>query len=150
MRTPAFLRAAASAAGPLLLAATLGSGLLAQTQEPAGDLGLPAGATALEGLPQIRIDTTRDAVTRRELDAAESTAERLRIRVADGRLYWASRGDGALTAKTSDGYMYLSSGDPGRYVRIRRVNDRLTYVEHVDTEVGSVTFWGELRVELGR
>ena len=46
--------------------------------------------------------------------------------------------------------MYLSSTEPGRYVRIRRLNDRLAYVEHLDTTLGTVTYWGELRVVVGQ
>jgi hypothetical protein len=35
-------------------------------------------------------------------------------------------------------------------VRIRQLRDKLTYVEHVDTDTGSVTYWGELRIVLGK
>jgi hypothetical protein len=48
----------------------------------------------------------------------------------------------------SEEFTYLSS-DPGQYVRIARVNDRITYVEHVDTALGSITWWGELKIVLG-
>ena len=52
---------------------------------------------------------------------------------------------------TSSGeFTYLSSNEPSRYVRVRRLNDRLTYIEHVDTALGSVTYWGELRIVIGK
>jgi hypothetical protein len=44
----------------------------------------------------------------------------------------------------------LTSAEPGRYVRFKRINDRIAYVEHVDTAFGSVTYWGELRIVLDR
>jgi hypothetical protein len=33
-------------------------------------------------------------------------------------------------------------------VRLRRINEKLTYVEHLDMGSRSVTYWGELRVVL--
>lgn len=108
----------------------------------------PPNATALEGDPTLRVETTPEATVRRELDPAEAAANRLRIRIKDGSFYWSSRDDRRLTLTPSGDFTYLSSTDPGRYVRIRRLNDRLTYVEHVDTARGIVTYWGELRVIL--
>jgi hypothetical protein len=139
---------------PATLAATLGLLLLAAgppvRAQDKGGLDLPAGTTALEGLPAVRIDTSRDRATRHELDSREAAGSRLTIRVADGRFYWSGRGDRPLAATDSGGFTYLSSSEPGRYVRIRQLNDRLTYVEHVDTDAGSVTYWGELRIVVGR
>ena len=140
-------------ARPLMLLATLvvvTCSVLAQTPERRNDAVFPENATALEGLPQVRIDTTRDDVSRRELDAAESAKSRLTIKVVDGRLYWADRPGSPLTVATSGGFTYLSSAEPGRYVRLQRVNDRLTYAEHVDFGNRSVTYWGELRIVLGK
>lgn len=110
----------------------------------------PPDATALEGTPTLRVDTTRDSTTRRQLDAAEAAGSRLRIQIRDGALIWTSRGDRRLTASAAGAFTYLSSNEPGRYVRIQPLNDRLTYIEHVDTELGSVTYWGELRIIIGR
>jgi hypothetical protein len=31
-----------------------------------------------------------------------------------------------------------------------RLNDRVSYVEHVDLASGSVTWWGELRIVIGK
>jgi hypothetical protein len=111
---------------------------------------VPPDATALEGIPQVRVDTTSDAATRRQLGSADAEANRLRIQVKDGAFYWSSRDNSRLALTTAGEFTYLSSTIPGRYVRIRRVNDRLTYVEHVDTAFGSVTYWGELKVVLGK
>ena len=149
MRASELLRRASCGIGPVALLATLGSGIQAQ-DSPKGSIGLPQEATALEGLPRIRVDTTPDSATRRELDPAEAARSRLAIRIADGRFYWSSRDDRPLARSTAGEFVYLSTTEPGKYVRIRRVNDRLTYVEHVDTEFGSVTYWGELRVVLGK
>jgi len=52
---------------------------------------------------------------------------------------------------TSSGeFTYLSSGESCGYVRIRRLDDRLTYMEHVYTDLGSVRYWGELRIVSGK
>lgn len=110
----------------------------------------PPNATALEGLPTLRVESTPEATTRRQLDSAEAAASRLSIQIKDGSFYWSSRDDRRLTLTASGEFTYLSSTDPGRYVRIRRLNDRLTYVEHLDTALGSVTYWGELRIVVGR
>jgi hypothetical protein len=108
---------------------------------------IPENATALEGQPTVRVDATKEGATRRELDKAEAARQSLKVSVAKGRYYWTSRDNRPLTLTTSGEFIYLST-DPGRYVRIRKINDRFSYVEHVDTEFGSVTFWGELRVVL--
>lgn len=110
----------------------------------------PPNATALEGLPTVRVETTPEATTRRQLDSAEAAASRLSVQIKDGSFYWSSRDDRRLTLTASGEFTYLSSTEPGRYVRIRRLNDRLTYVEHLDTTFGTVTYWGELRVVVGR
>ena len=83
----------------------------------------------------------------REIRRAEGS--RLQIRVKDGRLFWGGSNE-PLAVHESGAYTYLSSAtEPGRYVRLSRLNDRLTYVEHVDKSDRSVTFWGELRIVLG-
>ena len=128
--------------GAFAVAACLGTASAAAGQ-------IPGNATSLEGLPTVRIDTTQDGATRRELGGAEAAANRLRIRIVDGRYYQAGR-DRPLTVSTAGEFTYLLSDEPGRYVRFRRLNDRLTYVEHVDMAAGSVTFWGELRIGLGK
>jgi hypothetical protein len=69
--------------------------------------------------------------------------------VDHGRYVWASRENAPLILSSSGEFTYLSSSKPGNYVRFRQVNNRITYVEHLDTAHGSVTYWGELRVVLG-
>jgi hypothetical protein len=127
----------------LLLACSAG----AQDARP---IAFPPNATALEGLPTVRVETSPEATTRRQLDSEEAAASRLSIEIKDGSFYWSSRDDRRLTLTASGEFTYLSSTEPGRYVRIRRLNDRLTYVEHLDTTLGTVTYWGELRVVVGR
>jgi len=118
-------------------------------QEPSATeiLGIPRDATVLEGLPDVRVDVTDETVTRRQLDADESENVRLRMRVRDGRLF---SDEGPLSVSESGGFTYLTSTRPGRYVRLRRLNDRLLYAEHIDMGERSVTYWGELRVVIGR
>jgi hypothetical protein len=111
---------------------------------------IPGNATSLEGVPTVRIEATQDTVTRRELGGVEAAKSLLKIQIVDGRYYWASHGNRPLTVSTAGEFTYLMSAEPGRYVRFRRVNDRLTYAEHVDMASGSVTYWGELRVVLGK
>jgi hypothetical protein len=132
--------------GTMLLAGVVMMGTL---RAQAAQSVVPPNATALEGTPDVRIETTSDAATRRQLDSTDAAANRLRIQVRDGAFYWSSRDNSRLALTTAGDFTYLSSATPGRYVRIRRVNDRLTYVEHLDTTFGSVTYWGELRVVIG-
>lgn len=113
------------------------------------DVGVPKNAIALEGTPRVRIDIDEDHVTRRQLTEAEEGQNSLAITVDHGRYVWSSRENAPLTLSSSGAFTYLSSSEPGKYVRLRRVNDRITYVEHLDTVHGSVTYWGELRVVLG-
>lgn len=119
----------------------------AQTTEPPA---IPPNASALEGLPAVRLDATKEGATRRTLNRAEASMQTLKIRIVNGQYYWASRENQPLTLSSSGDFTYLSSTEPGQYVRFRRINDRIAYVEHVDSAFGSVTYWGELRIVLGR
>jgi hypothetical protein len=135
--------------GGLLLVVTLCAPAGAQDAQT-GAARFPPDATALEGLPTVRVETTPEGTTRRQLDASEAARHRLSIRIADGRFYWSNRDNRRLALTSSGDFTYLSSSEPGMHVRIRRLNDRLTYIEHVDTELGSVTYWGELRIVIGK
>jgi len=119
-----------------------------RAQELPTAVEIPANATALEGLPQVRMETTRDGSLRRELDGAEAARSRLSIAIVDGRFYRAGREGPPLTLTTKGEFTYLSSTEPGTYVQIRRLNERLLYVEHLDMPFLSVTYWGELRIVL--
>jgi hypothetical protein len=119
-----------------------------RAQELPTAVEIPPNATALEGLPHVRVETTRDGSRRRELDAAEAAKSSLSIAIVDGRFYRAGREGPPLTLTTKREFTYLSSTEPGTYVKIRRLNDRLLYVEHLDMPFLSVTYWGELRVVL--
>lgn len=125
-----------------------GSGSTQSPQSP--DPLIPANATALVGTPRVRVDATQDEVRRRELTADEAAKSRFTIAIVDGRYYWGSPTGVPLTVGSAGGYTYLSSREPGRYVKFRRLNETLTYVEHIDMAPGTVTYWGELRIVLGK
>lgn len=125
------------------------SGVASRAQAPADGIGLPPNAMSLEGVPTVRLEATRDAATRRRLDSREALGERLVIQIDDGRLIWSSRGGRPLTVTSAGTYTYLLSAQPGQYIRLQRLNDRLTYVEHLDFDARSVTYWGELKIVLG-
>lgn len=127
-----------------------GSVLAHQADKTDGGIRVPENAIGLEGTPAVRIEATQERVSRQELDAAETAKQRLRINIEKGRYVWASRGNLPLTLSASGEFTYLASSEPGKYVRFQRVNDRITYVEHVDMALGSVTYWGELRIVLGK
>ena len=133
------------ACGVLVCLGLLADAARAQNQGPPS---IPGNATALEGTPTVRVEVSQDGATRRTLSRTEAAAETLSIRVKDGRMFWASRGDRPLTLTSAGDMTYLSSAEPGRYVRLRRINDKITYVEHLDMGSRSVTYWGELRVVL--
>jgi hypothetical protein len=100
-------------------------------------------------MPRVQVETTDTTTNRHVLAAAEASARRLTIRVQAGQ-FFADASAQPLTLTRAGEFVYLSSTEPGKYIRVRRVNDRLTYVEHVDQGTRSVTYWGELRVVLGR
>ena len=91
---------------------------------------IPVNATALEGLPQVRIETTQDGATRRELTGPEAAQSRLVIKIVDGDFYWTGREGRPLSVTTSGDFTYLSSREPGRYVRFRQLNDLTSKIEH--------------------
>ena len=129
-----------------------GSSLLAQETAQPKKVEIPATATTLEGVPTVRVDSREGDATRRVLDATEAAWDALTISIVDGQFYWTSRGNRPLRLSSSDEFTYLSS-EPGHYVRFTRLNDKISYVEHVertDLEFGSVTWWGELRIVLGK
>jgi hypothetical protein len=118
-----------------------------QAQTSAAKPVIPETASTLEGVPTVRLDTTTEGARRRQLTGEEAAKSGLKIKVVDGKYYWESRDNRPLTVTSSGAYTYLST-EPGQYVRLRKVDDRIEYVEHVDKAWESVTFWGELRVVL--
>jgi len=110
---------------------------------------IPAGATSLEGIPTVRIDSAEGATTRHVLNAAEAAKARLTVKVVDGQFYWTTRDSRLLRLNSSGDFTYLSS-EPGQYIRLTRLNDKISYVEHVDLMSGSVTWFGELRIVVGK
>lgn len=132
-----------------LMVACLGVISYGQEATQTQQVEIPANATALEGVPAVRLDATETDATRRVLGAAEAVKDRLTVSVVDGKLYWKNRGNRALRLDTSGAFTYLSS-EPGTYIRLTRVNDTIEYVEHVDLGDHSVTWWGELRIVIGK
>ena len=110
---------------------------------------IPASATSLEGVPSVRIESAEKGTTRRVLNTAEAARDRLMISVVDGRFYWTSRGNRPLQLSSTGEFTYLSS-EPGKYVRLTRLNDKITYVEHIEMATENVTWWGELRIVAGK
>ena len=86
---------------------------------------------------------------RRMLDAMEREQSRLTVQKVNGAYIWTSRDNKMLTLFNEGPFTYLSAA-PGQYIRFTQVNDRITYVEHIDSPIGSVTWFGELRVVLGK
>jgi len=118
-----------------------------EAQPTLQSLEIPKDAT-LEGLPTVRVDSTEKATTRQVLDVAEAAKNPLKLRVRDGRFYWASGDNSLLQLNSSGPYTYLSS-KPGNYIRLTQLNGKISYVEHVDMKEignGSVTWWGELQI----
>jgi len=109
---------------------------------------IPSTARGLEGIPAVRIDSSAEQTTRRVLSKAEADEHRVKVDLVNGRYYLAGE-IRPLQLTSSGGFTYLSS-EPGRYIRFRKLNDKISYVEHVDMPSGNVTYWGELRIVLGR
>lgn len=136
------MRARMSAA---VVAAGVWVGVVA-AQSPADALRLPAGAT-LEGSPSVRVESSEQGTTRTVLPAGDRTAHPLTLRLRDGLFYTSA--NVPLQSWDAGGFTYLTP-KPGSYIRLRRVNDRISYVEHLDEGARSVTYWGELRILLGK
>jgi hypothetical protein len=144
MRFPQQLVAAIGLAGCL----ALGSAGAAQQAQTAGEKPvIPPNASTLEGVPAVRLDAKKDGALRRALDSDEAAKQALKIRVVDGKYFWATREDVPLTLTTAGEFTYLTA-EPGQYIRLRKVNNKIEYVEHVDKEWESVTWWGEMRIVL--
>ena len=124
------------------------SGLPDQEATQPQKIEIPANAT-LEGIPAVRIDSFEGGTARRVLGPVQAASEHLTISVVNGQFYWTSRGNRPLQLNRADEFTYLSS-EPGRYVRFTRLGDTISYVEHVDMGLGSVTWWGELRIVAGK
>ena len=113
---------------------------------------IPATATTLEGIPTVRVDSAEGGTTRQVLSPSEAAKSRLTVGLVAGRYYWTSRGNRPLEMSSSGEFTYLSS-EPGQYIRFTRLNDKISYVEHVenrDLGSGSVTWWGEMKIVSGK
>ena len=110
---------------------------------------IPATAAVLEGIPTVRVDAAEDGATRHLLSASEADESRLTVGLVDDEYYWTSRENRPLQKFAVGAFTYLSS-EPGHYIRFTRINDRIAYEEHVDSASGSTTWWGELRIVVGK
>lgn len=106
-------------------------GVAAQEPSQLRRVDIPTTGVALKSIPVVRIDSAEGTTTRRVRGAADSARDRL----------WAKTVD-------SGAFTYLSA-EPGKYVRVTPLGDRIAYVEHVDLALGSVTWLGELRIVAG-
>ncbi|MDO8794617.1 MAG: hypothetical protein Q7J25_08365 [Vicinamibacterales bacterium] len=148
-RIPVMLR-------PIGLAVSLAAGLaavpavsLAQDARKPTKIEIPASAIALEGIPKVRVEEGDSLATLRLLPPEEAEKERLVVRMRNGEFFWETRDNQPLRLNLSGEFTYLST-DPGHYIRLSRVGDTLTYVEHVEMDSRSVTWRGELRIVLGK
>lgn len=112
-------------------------------------LEIPKTATTLEGIPSVRVDFSSDDTTRRVLGKDEASKNKLNIKVKNGQFFWASHEGEPLSLNKTGEYTFLSS-TPGNYITLRRVNDRITYVEHLDNKGKYITYFGELRIVVGK
>ena len=135
-------------AAVLGVAVLLAPPILGQSEAPPAAVRIPPNAIALEGIPTVRVDSAQTGTTRHVLNAAESVKSRLLVKIIDGQYYWTSRGNRHLRLDAFGPFTYLSS-EPGSYVKLTRIHDKVAYVEHVDMPVGSVTWWGELQIIVG-
>ena len=133
----------------IVAALTLLTPTYAQEEGLPQGIDIPKTAT-LEGIPSIRIDSDGRTTTSRVLDPTEAAKNPLKIRVRDGKFYWESRDDRPLKSSESGAFIDLSA-EPRNYIRLTRYDDKVWYVEHVDLEnFGSVTWWGEVKIFVGR
>lgn len=121
------------------------AGAAQQAQTSGEKTVIPENASALEGVPAVRLDAKKDGAKLRQLGGDEAAKQSLRIKIVNGEYFWESRENRPLTLTSSGEFTYLSA-EPGQYVRLRKLNDRIEYVEHVDKAWESVTYWGELRI----
>lgn len=134
----------------LIVFLAVGTATAAGQAQSKSESVIPENARALEGRPAVRIDASKEGASRRTLSSAEASKQGLKIQILNGQYYWTSRDNRPLALSSSGDFTYLTSAEPGQYVRFRRINDRIDYVEHVDMGTGSVTYWGELRIVLDR
>ena len=102
---------------------------------------------AMEGVPNSRVDASREGTERRLLTPEEARKSRLVItRVAD-KFYWASRENRELEALHSGASTYFYPREsPGNYIKMTRVGAKIYYLEHVSLWLSTITYWGELQI----
>ena len=98
-------------------------------------LGLMPVLSAAQNVP-VKIEIPADAIRLEGIP---------RVRIEEEE----TRDNQPLRLNLSGDFTYLST-DPGHYIRLSRVGDKLTYVEHVEMDARSVTWRGELTIVLGK
>ncbi len=137
--------------GATLAAIAIGAGWLpvAAAQGTPGTFEVPKTATTLEGIPSVRVDLSAEASQRRVLGKDEAAKNKLNIKVKNGQFFWASQGGEPLALNRKGEFTFLSA-TPGNYITVRKVKDRITYVEHLENKGQYITYFGELRVVVGK
>lgn len=97
------------------------------------------------GTPLVRIESDAKETKRTELSEAAGSQGQCRI-VKRGRKYlWASRGNRELIRSDAGDYVYYVSPEGSGYVKVFTGNtsDGYDYMEHLTTELKTVTYWGK-------
>src|SRR5262245_51583178 len=125
----------------------LGSG--AFSQEDPSRPSVPARAIRFDGAPPVNVESRRDPGMRRALIGPQEKPLSDPQEKKVGLFVGSKR---RLPAYEPGAYTHLR-GMPGQYIRIKPLNETLSYVERVDTygervdaPSGSVTWYGELRM----
>lgn len=97
------------------------------------------------GRPSVRIDLDATGSKRLELSVEGGMQGECRI-VKKGRNFvWASRGNRSLTQSVAGDWVYYISPEGTGYVKVYRGGAEMPYdyMEHLTSELKSVTYWGK-------
>jgi hypothetical protein len=106
---------------------------------------LGAETEVFVGTPLIRVDT--DATESKRTELSDTAGKKYECRVVrQGRKYfWASRGSRELTRANAGDWTYYVSPEGSGYVKVLSGDVTLPYeyMEHVTSELKTVTYWGK-------
>lgn len=118
------------------------------TTEP---VQIPRDATALMGIPDVRVDSSDTEDQRTLLTPEEAKKSMLLVSKVGDTYYWTSRENRQLEIRESGIFTYLYlPGLPGSYVKFVRAGDKILYMEHVTILLSTITYWGELEIVTGK
>jgi|SRR5688572_25260295 hypothetical protein len=106
---------------------------------------LEAQEQAFTGTPLVRVDADSTETKRTELSEVAGQKYECRV-VRKGRKYvWASRGDRELIRANAGDWTYYVSPEGSGYVKVLTgsVTQPYDYMEHVTSELKTVTYWGK-------